>query len=203
MIDLPDGVGFADADWDLTTPFQDNRSGWTGARRGAGGPGVAHWYATATFAGIGLGHVAAAPIRAFLAKLRGSVNAFRFPVAKNQHPLSIAPTVKAGAVAGASQMTIKDLPISTAILAEGFYITVIRPSGKGQMLLLTTPLVSNPSGEATVQFYPPLMAAPAAGSPVETKDPWCQVTLVESRVGWKHGKNEAHSFRPLLLEEDV
>lgn len=203
IIDVPASVGFAEADWELATPFQDNRSGWTGARRGALGPGVAHWTVTASFADIDLGHPAAAPHRAFLAKLNGSANSFRFPAAINQHLMTIAPTVKAGAVAGQTLLTMQGLPASRLILPAGYYITVQRAGGKAQMLLLTEPLNSNGLGEAIALFEPQLISVPVTGSLVETRNPWCLVSLVDSKVGWTHGKNTSHRFKPIAAEEVV
>lgn len=203
LIAVPDGLGFAEAEWTLETPFSDNRSGWTGARRGAGLPGAAHWTAALEFAGVGLGHTAAAPVRAFLASLRGSINSFRVPVARNQHGLAAAAKVKSGASGGLVTMTLKNLPASTTLLGAGYYISVIRSNGKAQMLLLTAPLTANAAGEAIATFEPPLIQSLATDSAVETRNPFCEVTLTRSRVGWKQGRNTSHSFNSIEVEEVV
>ncbi|PZR83599.1 MAG: hypothetical protein DI537_34705 [Stutzerimonas stutzeri] len=203
IIDVPAGLGFAEAAWEIDTPFQDNRSVWTSARRGVLLPGAAHWFCTVEFAGVGLGDGAAAPGRAFLAALEGMKNSFRLRAAKDQHTLSVSPQAKAGAIAEQSTMTIKNLPASAVHLPAGYYITVRRPSGKEQMLMLTAPLVANGSGEALAQFKPPLIEAPAADSAVETRDPWCLMSQTTTRVGWRNGRGNSHAFNGLSLEEVV
>ena len=203
LIAVPPGLAFAEAEWTLASPFQDNRSKWTGARRGAALPGAAHWTATLEISGIRIGHAAAAPIRAFLAALKGSANSFRVPAAINQHELSVAPTVKAGALAGTINLTVQGLPASAQHLAAGYYMTVIRPNGVAQMLILTAPLIANGTGEALASFEPPLIQAPAAGSPAETRSPFCEVTRVQSEASWKQARNNAHSFRSIDVEEVV
>ena len=203
LISVPDGVGFAEAEWTLASPFQDNRSGWTGARRGASLPGAEHWTATLQFSGIRTGHTVAAPIRAFLAKLKGSRNRFRVVAVRDQHLLAVAPQVKAGAVSGANSLTITGVPASQQHLPAGYYLTVIRPNGVAQMLLLTEPLVANGNGEAMATFEPALLQAPVAGSAVETRNPFVEVTLTQSQVRWKNARNRAHSFSDLDVEEVV
>lgn len=164
----------------LTAPAQVNRSGWTGKRKVVSLPGIELW--SGSFA---IGDIATEeqerPWRAFLLKLRGPVNWFRWVLPCNTHP-GAKPTVRSGAGNGYS-MPLAGLAASQVILKAGQFITVPLPSGYDRTVCLAEDLISNGAGQATAVFEPALGEVPATGVTVETKDPFIRMALVDRMAG--------------------
>lgn len=202
LIALPPSISFVSVQWTPpSTKVQVNRSAWTGARRGVRLPGGARWAAKATLPPVVNDPVKESAWAGFLAALDGPFNSFRLPCRTNQHGLAISPVVKAGAIAGATSLVIAGLPASIQILSVGQLMTVILPSGRAQMLILIDNLISNATGEATAIFRAALREAPAAGSAVETVNPFCELSLVGDVPAWTDGLANRTDFEAIDLEE--
>ena len=183
MAEIPMPPGdLEDVQIELDQNFQVNRSIWTGSRRVSGMPGTQKWYASAVVPDIST-EEQERPWRAFLLSLRGPVHRFRFPVACNQRAGS-NPTVRIGATPF-STLPLQGLPANVTALSAGQFMTVPLPSGHHRLVMLTAPLVTNGQGLATATFVPELTGSPAAGTMVETINPYLHAALLSPRQGWK------------------
>lgn len=178
-ITVPDADGLLTDELTLTAPSQVNRSGWTGARKVVGLPGIELWRGKVTIDILSTEETER-PWRAFLFALRGPVNWFKLILPCNTHAGS-RPTVAAGATNGYT------LPLagmaSGTILKAGQFMTVPLPSGHKRAVVLTADLVSNGSGAGTATFEPALGEVPTLGATVETIDPYIPMAPVSSTQG--------------------
>lgn len=164
----------------LTTPTQVNRSQWTGKRKVVGLPGAETWSGSVTIGDIAT-ETAEQPWRAFIFKMRGPVNWFRWALPCNTHSGS-KPVVAAGAGDGYS-LPLSGMAANATILKSGQFMTVPLPSGRHRAVCLTSDLVADGSGAATAVFEPALGEVPAAGSQVETIDPFIPMSFTETTQG--------------------
>lgn len=165
----------------LSSPAQVNRSTWTGRRKVIGLPGVEVWQGSVAIADIAT-EEEERQWRAFLFKLKGPQNWFRFPLPCNQHPGS-RPTVAAGA-SNAYILPLTGMQPNTLILRAGQFMTVPLPSGHFRAVCLTADLVANGAGNANAIFEPALNETPALGATVETLNPFIPMAPVESVIGF-------------------
>jgi len=123
-----------------------------------------HWEFSATWKILTEDQVPA--FRSFLAKLRGGAETFYFS--------DVSSPVPVGTISGspviASQVTIEQVTISSApasqtIFKEGDYIE-IPTAGNSELKIVTADVVSDGSGNATIDFLPQLRGAAAVGQPL-------------------------------------
>ena len=164
----------------LSSPAQVNRSTWTGRRKVIGLPGVEVWQGTVAIADIAT-EEQERQWRAFLFRLKGPANWFRFPLPCNQHPGN-RPTVAAGA-SNAYILPLAGMQPNTLILRAGQFMTVPLPSGHRRAVCLTADLVANGSGVANAVFEPALNETPAFGATVETLAPFVAMSPIDSAIG--------------------
>lgn len=93
-----------------------------------------------------------------------------------------APTVNGAGQLG-NALAVAGLPASTTILRAGDYFSVDAANEK-ELKIITADVVSNASGQASIQFEPALRNAPASGSVVEIFSPKARFRLVSSSATW-------------------
>lgn len=105
----------------------------------------------------------AGKIRSFLAQLDGQKNTFRLPVPGFTRPMTgyLGPVtgLSANAAARASVITVYGLITNVPILAEGDYFTI-----NDELKICTQAANSDGTGQATINFKPPLRKALLAGA---------------------------------------
>jgi len=176
--------------WQLRQPAQINRSGWSGRRQVAGQPGGAVWTASGEFAPI-VREANARPWRAFWLALRGAINTFYLPASEgDQHALSFTARVNGAGQTGRT-LAIDGLPASTTIISSGALVSIPTTN---QLLMLTSALTSNGSGQATLAFEPALRVSPADNAIVETKNPVAHVALTSDASGWSVDPGQVYGF---------
>lgn len=180
IITAPSALPIRRIDWTLREPAQVNRSGWTGRRQVVGLPGGGLLMARGSFRQI-RGEANFRPWRAFFAKLRGPLNSFYLPATEGpQHALSITPRVNGAGQTGRTLAT-DGWPNSTTVLPEGALVSI---AGTNQIVLLTSAVTSNGSGQATLNFTPALRASPADNALIESKNPVALVSLTGAEWSW-------------------
>jgi len=165
---------------DLSSPSQVNRSTWTGRRKVIGLAGVERWLGAASISAIAT-EAEEQQWRAFLFRLKGPANWFRWSLPCNQHA-GFRPTVAAGA-SNAYILPLAGMQPNTLILSAGQFMTVPLPSGHFRAVCLTSNLVANGAGAANAVFEPALNETPAFGATVETLNPFIPMSPVDSVIG--------------------
>jgi hypothetical protein len=171
-ITFPTNYNAAELQWRLVMPSQNNVSGWTGQRQViASNRG---WWECQFTPPPLVGREAVRPWRSFIAQARGSANDFK--VLAHPRPQStLANTVLVQGAGQTGRSIVTDgWPNSTTVLFAGDYVTI-----GDQLLQLTADVTSNGSGVATVTFEPPIRKAPADNAPVEYKNPYALMYLME------------------------
>lgn len=180
------------------TDFQ-MRSAFTRQRQVLSWPSGHMWTASCTVPN--LKEPEAGLMRSFLAKLRGRANTLQFPVPGYDGPANDY-AGPAGLVMGAGQsgysLVTDGWSNSAAILPEGSYIACA-----GQLHLVTAPVSTNGSGEATIPIEPARRYAPADNAPIIITQPYAVMSLSESNgAGWGVRAPRFHGF-DLSFEEAV
>ncbi|MBD2842711.1 hypothetical protein [Erythrobacter rubeus] len=185
-IPFPTSANIVSMRLELDERQQVNRSEWTGRRKVTTVPGAQRWFAQFSTHTI---HDPAArkDWRAFLIALQGEANTFRLPVASVQHA-GANPLIRSAGATGGGIIPVEGLPVSSAFLDAGDYLTVPLPSGHQRLVMITADVVSNSSGHANIQVRPFLNEVPAAGAVVESVNPFALMALASSRNGWTQSR---------------
>lgn len=158
--------------WRLVQPAQNNVSGWTGKRQVVAS-GRGWWECEIGMPPI-VGSANINAWRAFLAKTQGATNDFQIPVDPTaQSSASATPLVNGANQTGRSLIT-DGWPNSTTVLYAGQFVTI-----GNQLLQLTADVTSNGSGQATIQFEPPIRISPADNAAIEFKNPYCLMYMAD------------------------
>lgn len=158
--------------WKLIQPTQVNISSWTGGRQVLSS-GRAWWECQYSLPPI-VGTENFDSWRAFLGAAHGATNDFQVPVDPTaQSSLTNTVLVNGAGQTGRSIAT-DGWPNSTTVLYGGQYVTIAN-----QLLQLTQNVTSNGSGQATLTFAQNVRAAPADNAPVEYKNPYALMYLVD------------------------
>lgn len=106
------------------------------------------------------------------------------------------PIVTTGSQMG-TQLNTKGWTARQKVLREGDYFVV-----NGEMKMATADITSGSTGQATLQFGPPLRRSPAAGAAIQTNNIWSVFLLNsnESGVDREPAFNNSITF---TLEEDI
>lgn len=198
IIPPPAPLPLRNVQWRAPFPAQVNRSVWTGHRKVIGLPGATVWTATAQFVTI-VTEARAKRWRGWFTALRGPVNSFPMLATETVQTTAANPTVSAGGNAGVS-LPLQGLPVSATVLLSGDMMTVPLPSGHQRLVVLTAPLVSKASGQATALFGPDLGEIPAVGALVEVRRPWGLMAQTSEPPGWDVDVGQTYSFK-LTAEE--
>lgn len=96
-----------------------------------------------------------------------------------------------------TQLNTKGWTAGQKVLSEGDYFVV-----NGELKMATFDITANASGQATIQFGPPLRRSPAAGAAIQTNNIWSVFLLNsnESGVDREPAFNNSITF---TLEEDI
>jgi hypothetical protein len=171
-ITFPSNYNAAALQWKLIMPSQTNVSGWTGQRQTIGS-NRGWWECQFTPPPL-VGREAIRPWRSFVAQARGGVNDFRVLAhPRPQSTLANTVLVRGGGQTGRSIIT-DGWPNSVTPILAGDYITI-----GDQLLQLTADVVSDGSGIATLTFEPPIRRAPSDNSPVEYKNPYALMYMIQ------------------------
>jgi len=183
-IDMPASPGFAACQFGLETNTQRFESPLTRSvqRVLLGG---ARWAATYTLPRMS--RAQAAHWQAFLMRLEGGVNTFNGydPDARTPrgNVTGSTPLVKGGSQTGSSLLVDGLAANTNGILLPGDYFTV-----NGQMVMVTSPLNSNGSGEGTVSFKAALRTSPADNAPLTITNCTVPMALVDdNQTRWSSG----------------
>lgn len=171
-IAFPSSPAPATMSWRLVQPAQQNISLWTGARQVLPS-GRGWWECSITLPPI-IGESSVNIWRSFIAKARGSANDFQVPVNEiAQSSLTATPLINGANQSGRSLVT-DGWPISTTVLYAGQFVTI-----GGQLLQLTDDIVSNSSGQATINFEPAIRVKPSDNDEIEFKAPYALMYFTE------------------------
>ena len=135
-----------------------------------------------------MNHEQAAAWKAFLVQLRGRVNSFyAFDpdyeiLGSNASPSGEMRIDGAGQTGTA--INIKAAAVSTSIFAEGDFISFETSRGL-EMKMITQAVTSDASGNATLNFEPPLRGETIDNNLIEYSSPRCIMALDESNVRWE------------------
>jgi len=159
--------------WRLTQPAQVNISGWTGKRQVAAS-GRGWWECEIVFPPI-VGTDSYNQWRAFLALARGAANDFQVPY--DPTPQSTLPhTVLTNGANQTGRAIVTDgWPASSTVLRPGNAVTI-----NGQLLQVTNTVVSNGSGQATINVEPAVREPVADNSAVEFRNPYAVMYLADT-----------------------
>lgn len=119
-------------------------------------------------------------IRAFLAQLEGQANTFRLPVPGYTLPSTgyNANCLSNGVTAArAKSIAVDGLANNSNILNKGDYFTVA-----DELKIVTNNVTSNGTGQATIEFQPPLRKQIANNSAVTIVNPTCLMSALEDDV---------------------
>lgn len=184
-ISMPASPGFTACEFGLETNTQTFSSPLTKTvqRVKLGGD---RWVATFTLPKMI--RAQAAPWQAFFLLCQGSANAFYGFDPDCKYPRGSwpgTPLVKGGSQTG-STLVIDGLTANAkGIGLAGDYFNV-----NGELHQLTAPADSNGSGEATLQFQPPLRTSPPDNAPVTVQTAACTMVLADDQQGkWRCDKN--------------
>lgn len=175
LITMPAGAVFPRTDWTPPAQNQVNRSGWTGGRKVVRLPGAPRWRVSAALKQISR-EVDAWPWKRFFTALEGEGNTFLMPFYCNPDAPAATALVRAGAVKGNETLPLSGLPVGL-VLHGGQAISVVHPTGRHQLLMLTDDLVGAGDGTGTAQVRAALREAPVVGAVVQLRDPVCQMAL--------------------------
>jgi hypothetical protein len=125
--------------------------------------------------------------QAFFLQLEGSANTFYGfdPDAKRPRGAGGGtPLVKGGSQTGSSLDT-DGWPNNTVVLLPGDYF-----AAGSEMKMVTAPVLSNGSGEATIPFKPAWRSSPADNAPLTINNPTCTMILADDfQAMWDCDKN--------------
>lgn len=191
-INFPAVRGTAET-WRLLANTQSFMSELNGAEQVAALPGD-KWACTITFSNVT--RVNAGLLRGFLAQLRGKYNtAYVTPSDLPNGTLVGTPLVNGAGQTGSSLIT-DGWGVSQKVLAAGDYFEV-----NGEFKISTTDVTSNGSGQATINFAPPLRAAPADNAAITVTNPKCTMRLIDNaQAEWQFGLNHVYAVTLNFIE---
>lgn len=171
-ITLPADPPASSMTWRLVQPAQNNISEWTGARQVVAS-NRGWWECSYELPPI-VGTTNFNAWRAFIASMRGSVNDVQIPVDPvAQSALANTARVNGGGQYGRSIVT-DGWPSSQTVLYAGQFVTI-----GNQLLQLTSNIVSDGSGNATISFEPHIRVPTTDNAVIEYKNPYCLMYLQE------------------------
>lgn len=172
-IDMPTTPGFTTCRFGLETNTQTFESPLTKTvqRVLLGG---ARW--NATYSLPAMNRTQAAPWKAFFLRLEGGANTFNAFDPDGKTPRGIAtgtPLVNGGSQTGSSLIT-DGWTAGIVALKAGDYFSV-----NGELKMVTSDVLANGSGQATIPFKPALRNSPADNAPITVQKPACTMILAD------------------------
>lgn len=172
LITFPGTPKPRDVSWKLMQPTQLNVSQWTG-RRQAIASGRGWWECNLTLPPI-VGRSNFNPWRVFLAQARGGANEFQVPIDATPQLAGATTAAVDGAGQTGRSLNCDGFPVSTTVLEAGQFVTI-----NDQLLQLTSDIISNGSGEASINFEPLIRVSPDDNATVEFRNPYALMYLNE------------------------
>lgn len=178
---MPTSPGFAGATFGLQTRTQAFSSPLSGVTQTLELPG-ALWFVTYMLPLMT--RDVAAPWQAFLAELMGSSGRFHAFDPGRTSPRGIyssgsdTPLVDAASQTGKSLTTDGWRNNGTGLLLPGDYFEVLADSKK-ELHMITAQVNSNGSGDATLNFVPPLRSSPSNNAAITLTDPLIEMRLID------------------------
>jgi hypothetical protein len=197
---LPPSIRFQSVSFGIRYNSQNFASPLNGFTQSIELPG-AKWFATYNVRPYR--YAEAAPLRAFLAKLRGRANTFYGydPAALLLGAGGGTPLINGAGQTG-STLVIDGAPINmTGWLRESDYFEV-----NGELKMVTEDVHTNGSGQATIIFEPPLRYIPADNAPLNITSPRCKMQLVDDDAAlWptSPGRYQTISFSAIEVLRDA
>lgn len=200
IIPVPSGVRFTDFEIWLDAPSDEMKSPFNGKRQVAKQP-----YDVWNFEGdlVPVDPMEAGPIKSFLMKLSGKVNAFKLPIAGSKYPTSayssLAPIVSNTSGQTGTSINFKQASNSTLVLKEGDYFNI-----GNELKVASADVVSNSGGFGTITFMPPLRDATVINvTPITVVDPFLYLHATRDDVArWNVKPPVRHAFK-LQAEEEI
>lgn len=178
----------------LIAPAQENVSPWTGARQvlslGRG------WFELDYTLPTIIGDAKFLPWGAFLARMSTRIDTARVKVVRRAQSSASQTARHAGGGQTGVSLSTDGWPSSTKVLLAGQFVTI-----EDQLLQLTDDVDSNGSGAATIEFRPPLRAAPANDAAIEYRLPTALVTLISDPPAIAHSPHEVYTIPTLQFRE--
>lgn len=141
--------------------------------------------------------------RSFLAQLRGPGGRFYAGDPDNMTPRGEAggsPLV-AGADQTGSTLNIDGCTTTqTNWLRIGDYFAIDMPSGHRELKMITADIDTDTSGDATLQFSPPLRESPANNAPIIVTNPTTIMQVVDDVQKWDGDRNKRLMFSLRAIE---
>lgn len=195
-LSMPASPGFLSSPFRLETNTQRFESPLTKNVQRVLLPG-ARW--TCTYSLPAMNRAQMAEWQAFLMQLEGGVNTFYGFDPDGRTPRGAAatnpgtPLVMGGNQTGSS-LIIDGAPANvTGWLLTGDYITV-----NDQMVMVTAPVNTDGSGQATIPFKPALRSSPSDNAPVTVQNSTCLMILSDDQqTGWQGSSNRVGFYEPL------
>lgn len=168
-------------EWLLRSRTQHSISELDGTVQTIALPG-SYWYCTVSWPT--LNQTRWRSLEAFLASLEGAAGRFYFGPQHAKAPVGTGagtPLVAGGSQIGSSLVTDGWTP-SSAILKAGDYFH-FDVSGTRELKIVTADVTANGSGQATIQFKPPIRRSPADNAALVTASPSCVMMLADDEQG--------------------
>lgn len=202
IISVPAGVRFTDFEITLDAVSDEMKSPFNGKRQIAKLP-----YDSWQFRGdlVPVDPMEAGPIKSFLVKLAGRVNAFKLKIAGSKYPVSNyqgSPGATAAlplfdAVVASSYVQVTGLTPGALVLKEGDYFNI-----GNELKVATLDRTADGTGMAYVYFMPPLRNN-VAGQALTIVDPFLYLHATRDDVAsWNVKPPIRHSFK-LDAEEEI
>ena len=163
--------------WKLKSNTRSSQSPFSGSIQTREIPG-ARWMVSFTMED--LDEEDAAPLQAFLAKLRGRSGRFylhNFARPTPRGTIAGTPLVKGAAQTGTS-LNIDGCTVGTTLVPGDFF------GVNGELKMVVATATADGSGEMTVVFEPPLRAAPADNAAIVTDKPTATFMLTNDETTW-------------------
>ena len=178
-LDLPTTEWFTNLQWRMLRATSVQRSPFTGKRQALAQP-FALWACQFTLAA--LEEADAIAWQAFLIELEGQAGTFKMPVFPYSGPRS-GYAGAAGVVQGAGQLgtslVTDGWSNSVPILNHGDWFTI-----NDELKMVKGNKSSNGSGQATIDFMPPLRTSPADNAALNITSPYAVMSPVSDDLGW-------------------
>lgn len=198
VVALPSKVYFESVDkFQLLRAGVTLRSKYTGKRQAVKFP-----FALWVFEGklVPMEGLDAGEWRAFLTDLEGDQNTFLLPVPGYDGPSSgysgPSPTLGADGIVRSRSVSLTGMTPSTTVLNKGDYITI-----NNELKVVTSPVATDGSGNATGVFQPSLRKAAPTGTAVRIYDPYIYLAAADSESGtWSLSRPVRHGITLKAVE---
>lgn len=172
----PEELEPTDMTWGVVYNNRAFTSSLTNAQQIASHPG-AYWTCTLNF-GV-LYEEDERELTSLLGRLQGMFGTVNIPSITRTRTDDIGAPVVASAVAQATRIQLRGMTASARVFSRGDHITIL-----GEMFEVVENVNSDAAGAATVQLNKRVRKSIAAGSPVEYRNPYCEMRRADDTNQW-------------------